>query len=537
MYRDRKSGADGNSGAEAASGPRADGAAAVPRRTLLRGASTLLMTPTLASAARTGSPPPARAAGGYTLRAGWTLVGEPLSHPREVGSTAGLQLLRDVHVLVRDGRIEAIRREPFREPLPHLDLPGDLLLPGFISGHTHCCSATPTRGIIETPRSYRRPLELVEELADDELDALTALNLAELIRSGCTTQVEMSLSLRQAESYVRVARRFGARGYPGAMSPGIDRLFPIWFREDDDTLARAEQATLDEIARNVDFCRRHRDADGGLLRPMLSPHACDTHTPATLAALAAGARELGTGVHIHLSQGARETATVRRLHGLTPTQWLEKSGVLAAGPVFGAHMSGLDWDVDPPILRRHGVVYAHCPSAGGAGGDTQPFPEALAAGIAVNIGIDTHSNDYLENLKLAVLFGQARHELLRSLGSAAQPTVRPGIWDAVDGATRVAARGLRRDDLGVLRPGARADLVSIDVSGLLVGAGALPPEPLNNLLYANGRMVRTVMTEGRLQVANGEFIAADVAPLLAAGGEVVSGLWQRLADEGWFLAT
>jgi len=51
----------------------------------------------------------------------------------------------------------------------------------------------------------------VERLSDDELDALTALNLAELLRSGCTTQVEMSLSLRQAESYVRVAERWGVR--------------------------------------------------------------------------------------------------------------------------------------------------------------------------------------------------------------------------------------------------------------------------------------------------------------------------------------
>ncbi|HMO84698.1 MAG TPA: hypothetical protein PKC18_07240, partial [Lacipirellulaceae bacterium] len=43
-----------------------------------------------------------------------------------------------------------------------------------------------------------------------------------------------------------------------------------------------------------------------------------------------------------------------------------------------------------------------------------PYPEALGAGVAVNIGIDTHSNDYVENLKLAVLYGQAREALLRT---------------------------------------------------------------------------------------------------------------------------
>ncbi len=40
------------------------------------------------------------------------------------------------------------------------------------------------------------------------------------------------------------------------------------------------------------------------------------------------------------------------------------------------------------------------------GGQTQQYPEALGAGMNVNIGIDTHSNDYLENLKLAVLYGR-----------------------------------------------------------------------------------------------------------------------------------
>lgn len=457
------------------------------------------------------------------IEAGWVLA----------ESDGELTLLRNGCVLVRDGVIETVQAAPFRSALPRLQLPTDILLPGFISGHTHCCSATPSRGIIEAPRSYRRPLELVEALSDADMDALTALNLAELLRSGCTTHVEMSLSLRQAESYVRKALPVGVRAYPGAMIPGIERLFDIWFRAEDQVLFDAEKATLAEIARNLDFCRRHMGKGDGRIQPMMSPHACDTHTPATMKALAAAARELGTGLHIHLSQGRRETDTVRRLWGKTPTQWMDSFGMLEAGPVFGAHMSGLDWEADPPILAKHGVVYAHCPSAGGAGNGTQPYPEALAAGIPVNIGIDTHSNDYLENLKLAVLYGQARHELLDQLGSPRR-SQRPTVQDAVDGATRIPARGLRRDDLGVIRAGARADLVSVDVSGMLNGSGALPPEPLNNLLYSSGKMVRTVMTDGRLQVSEGQFIADNSQRLLEEGGEVVRGIWRQLEEEGWF---
>jgi 5-methylthioadenosine/S-adenosylhomocysteine deaminase len=463
----------------------------------------------------------------FVLSAGWVLI-----------ETEGqLDLLRDGHVLVRDGVIEEVRAAPFTEAVPHLNLPKDILLPGFISGHTHCCSATPTRGIIEGLRSYQRPLELVEKLSDEELDDLTALNLAELLRSGCTTQVEMSLTLRQAESYVRLAERWGVRGFPGSMIPNTERLFGIWFRETDQVLFDSEDDTLAEIAANLAFGKAHMGKGEGRIQPMMSPHACDTHTPATMAAIAAAAKELGTGLHIHLSQGRRETDDVRMLWGKTPTQWLESFGFFTEGPVFGAHMSGLDWEKDAPILAKHGVIYSHCPSAGGAGNGTQPYPEALAAGLKVNIGIDTHSNDYLEDLKLAVLYGQARHALKRQFYPQGIKTVRPTVWNAVDAATRIPAQGLRRNDLGIIKPGARADMISVDVSGLLVGSGALPPEPLNNLLYANGRMVRTVMTDGRLQVYDSRFVAGDEQQVLAAGGKVVEKIWAQLADEGWFNPT
>ncbi|WP_439100400.1 amidohydrolase family protein [Congregibacter sp.] len=462
----------------------------------------------------------------FIVEAGWIL--------RE--SKGELELLRDGEVLVRRGVIEEVRSGRFSDALPRLKLPDQLLLPGFISGHTHCCSATPTRGIIEGPRSYARPLELVEKLSDDEMDALTALNLAELLRSGCTTHLEMSLSLRQAESYVRAAEPWGVRAYPGAMIPGIERLFAIWFRGDDQVLMDAESGTLDEIAANLAFCKKHMGKGEGRILPMMSPHACDTQTPATMRALASAAKELGTGLHIHLSQGQRETDTVKRLWGVTPTQWMESFGMLAHGPVFGAHMSGLDWEVDPPILNKHGVVYAHCPSGGGAGNGTQPYPEALAAGMAVNIGIDTHSNDYIENLKLAVLYGQARNELLGELDSGRE-SQRPTVWNALEGATRIPAKGLGRDDLGVIKAGARADLVSIEVSGMLNGTGALPPEPLNNLLYANGRMVRNVMTDGRLQVHNGEFVADEPQQILRNGGAVAKKIWRQLEAEDWFTET
>jgi cytosine/adenosine deaminase-related metal-dependent hydrolase len=122
-------------------------------------------------------------------------------------------LERDKHVLIRHGRIAGVQDTRLPASIPRLEVGDCLLMPGFISGHNHVACGTATRGIVELGRSDLRPLLLVEDLLDDdEIDALTQINLAELILSGCTTQLEMSCTLRQAESYVRVAKSFGARG-------------------------------------------------------------------------------------------------------------------------------------------------------------------------------------------------------------------------------------------------------------------------------------------------------------------------------------
>jgi cytosine/adenosine deaminase-related metal-dependent hydrolase len=343
----------------------------------------------------------------------------------------------------------------------------------------------------------------------------------------------MSLSLRQAESYVRVAGKWGCRGYPGGMIPSVLRLDKIWFRKDDRVLFRSARDTMKEIAANLEFGRKHMNAGDGRIKPMMSPHASDTQTEETLRALVDASRRLGTGIHIHLSQRATETAAVRRLwNGLSPAQWLEKHGAFE-GPLFGAHMMALDWRTDPEILIKRGAVYAHCPSAGGAGGATQPYPEALAAGIPTAVAIDSHSNDFIENLKLAVIAGKARAKLMADR----VPVKMPTIWGAVEGATLVAARGLGRDDLGRLAPGAKADFSTIDVSAFLYGSGAAPPEPLNNLLYCNGTAVRNVATDGRLQVVDGRLVCADEAQVFTRGAAAVKKIWRRLEAEKWFTPT
>jgi cytosine/adenosine deaminase-related metal-dependent hydrolase len=460
--------------------------------------------------------------GDFVIESDWVLAFES-GRPK---------LLRNASVRVRDDRIEEVSDEPIRSSAPRVRARGQILLPGFISAHAHISGGTPTRGVIEEGRSFMRPFTLAAALDDEATDDLTAYNLAELLRSGCTTQLDMSLSRSHVESYVRIARRWGVRAYPGNAIPGFDRLGGIWSKGDESLLASAPE-TLAEIEAYRTFAAGINGADDGRILPMIAPHGPDTNTVETLEATLAVAKELGNGIQIHLARLTDEVDTVKRLWGCGPVQLLERLGFFSER-LFGVHLSCMDFEEDLPILLEHDTfTYVHCPSGGGAGGSNgcQPFPELLAAGINTALGNDTHSNDYVENLKLAVLNGRARWFLRRDAVDV--PMKVPSAWDAVEAATVNAAKGLGRDDLGRIEPGAKADLCSIDVTGFLVGGGAVPPEPLNNLLYANGLSVQHVVCDGNFQVMDGELRVDDAARVQRRGGEVLARLWEQLEAEGW----
>ncbi len=460
-----------------------------------------------------------------------------------------LQLLRDYDVVVKDDRIDDVRpRKPTRDQ--RVVAHGQILLAGFISGHTHSAAGTMTRGFIEEnsfasvqtddasipSRSLLRPMVLMEDLSDDELDDLTALNLAEMLRSGCTTQVEMSLSLKQMKSYVRVAGRFGIRGYPGGMVPGIKRLLPIWGRSEDVTLLNSVQETLAEVEANLAFARHANGSENGRIRPMMAPSVVSVHTRETFEAIRSAARQLGNGIHIHIQNGwdPNDRKALQRLWGQEEIPILETLDLLDS-PMFGAHLLGIDLAKDLVVLARSRFTFAYCPSAAGASvlPSSQPYPEALAAGVNTCIGLDTHSNDYLENIKLGVMQGRARAQLLGSSSPVAM--WEPTIWNGLASATLGGARGLARTDLGRVAPGAKADLCTVDVAGLLVGNGALPREPYNNLLYANGLSVRNVMTDGNWQVRDGRLICDDEARVVTRGATVVRKIWAQLDAENFFV--
>lgn len=482
--------------------------------------------------------------GSTSQKAGGTVVVQPSWVLVARGD--GLDVLYDHDVIIKGDRIESVRpRQPTTDP--KIDASGQILFPGFISGHSHAAAGTLTRGWIEEngvidrsgpSRSFFRAMDLIDSLPDEDLDDLTALNVAEMVRAGCTTQVEMSLSLKQVQSYVRVATRYGVRGFAGGMVPGMTRLAPIWNRPPGrvDILENADADTLAEIAANLKFARSVHGSSDGRISMLMAPSVTPVFTAASFKAIQDAVIELGTATHVHIqaNNNPRHQALIHEYWKTREIEMIQKTGLLNQR-VFGAHCYLEDPAKDLAIMANPNFTFVHCPSAAGAGqrASAQVYPEALAAGVNTSIGFDTHSNDYVENMKLAVIQGRGRALLLAKTSPV--KLKEPTVWDAIRSGTLAGAKGLGRSDLGRIEAGAKADLCTIDVSGLLIGNGIAPREPWNNLLYANGLSVRNVMIDGDWKVRDGTVTFDDEARIKVQGGAAAKKIWDRLERDGFFV--
>src|SRR5437016_5842474 len=106
-------------------------------------------------------------------------------------------------------------------------------------------------------------------------------------------------------------------------------------------------------------------------------------------------------------------------------------------------------------MGRHRVTVSHCPvNIARRARSLDSWKKYRAAGVNLALGSDTYPRDLVMQMRIASYFGKVMsHDLFAA--SAAE------VFEA---ATLGGARALGRDDLGRLAPGARADIVLIDLA-------------------------------------------------------------------------
>jgi 8-oxoguanine deaminase len=388
-----------------------------------------------------------------------------------------------------------------------------VVTPGFVNTHHHLYQTlTRARAQEADLFTWLKTLYPVWARIDDEMEyAAARCGLAELALSGCSTVFDHHYVFPRGvsglvEAEVRAAQELGVRivASRGSMDLGESDggLPPDSLVEDIDTIL-------------ADTQRLHDLADGAMTQIAVAPCSPFSVTTRLMEESAALARKLGLQLHTHLAETIEEDAYCRELFGCTPVEYLERVGWIASD-VWCAHCVHLS-DDDVQTFGRAGVGVAHCPTSNlrlGAG--VAPVRALLDAGVRVGLGVDgsasNERSDIFVDLKNALLVARGR-------GGGAALTAR----EALRLGTRGGAEVLRRDDIGSLEPGKRADFAVWRTDGLEFGGAE---DLVANLVLSGPHRVDRLVVDGHDVVRGGALVRADEQEISREHRKQAARLWQ-----------
>lgn len=364
-----------------------------------------------------------------------------------------------------------------------LELPNDVVMPGLINTHTHAA--------MTLLRSYADDLPLMpwlsekvwpfeDKMTDEDIYWGTSLALCEMIRSGTTTMLDMYAAMDQVAEAVLQAGTRGvlARGMIGN-GPNGERAF------------REASALV----------QRYHGAGDGRISVMFGPHAPYTCSGEYLQKVKDEADRLGVGIHIHVAETVDEINILREQVGKTPVQWLDELG-LFGGHVVAAHCVHVTPE-DIAILADKHVCVAHNPESNmKLNSGTAPITSMRTKGVVVGLGTDgASSNNNLD------LFGEMRSAAFQQklkVNSTALPA-----YEVLEMATVAGAQTLGLEEVGMLAPGFKADLITIDMDQPHFYPRFSVPAHLVYTAHAGD--VRTVMVDGKFLMEERKLLTLDQA--------------------------
>ncbi len=419
---------------------------------------------------------------------------------------AAHKYLQDGDVAFSDGTIDFVGKS-YAGPVD-IEIDGQdlVVLPGFVDIHSHPALEPIYKGIREehgVPEMYMTGLyERMNAFIPDAEGMLAAAEMAyaELLKSGVTTVVDLMFPF---DGWLELLKRSGLRGYAGA-----------WYSAARWTLETRHELkfTWDEAAGRRDFKRAidtierlEKDDPGGRMKGILCGGTIETLTEELVRDSVAYADATDTPFTTHASQSVFEFLEIVRRHGVSPIQWAESIGLLGPRTILGHGLiidehSWVHWHTkrDLEILAATGTSVAHCPTPFSRYGQImEDLGRYFRAGVNMGMGTDTFPHNMIEEIRTAAVFARIAAEDINTLQ----------IGDVFAAATVGGANALGRDDLGRLKPGAKADIVVVD--GRQVDMRPLR-DPLRSLIFsAADRAIRDVYIDGTLVVENGKPLNLD----------------------------
>jgi putative selenium metabolism protein SsnA len=397
-----------------------------------------------------------------------------------------------------------------------LDARGQYVMPGNICAHTHFYGAY-ARGMAipgAAPKDFPEILDklwwpLDKALRTEDVYYSALVCLVDAIKHGTTTLIDHHASPNAISgSLDEIARAAGETGIRAALCYEVT---------DRDGREKANAG----IEENLRFIQRVRhDNANGMLGATFGLHASLTLSDETLAACREYVPE-GVGFHVHVAE-----------HSVDEYDSLEKSGQRVVDRLHRFNLLGPDTiavhcvHVDAReigLLAETGTWVSHQPRSNMNNGVGLPAVESmLRAGVRVCLGNDGFSNTMWQEWKTAYL----AHKLINL--DPRRMSAMDIVQMAITNNAALAERLLPGAPLGVLRPGARADLIFVDYQPYTpLTAGNLP---WHIVFGFQESMVTTTIVNGKLLMHDRQLLMLDEAKIAAEARRLAPQVWERYSQ-------
>ncbi|XP_010025285.2 5-methylthioadenosine/S-adenosylhomocysteine deaminase [Eucalyptus grandis] len=426
----------------------------------------------------------------------------------------------DGAVAVEGDRIRAVGRSAdllrrFRGVAGEVvDLGGQILLPGFVNTHVHT-SQQLARGIADdvdlVTWLHDRIWPYEASMTEEDSYVSTLLCGIELIHSGVTCFAEAGG--QHVPGMARAVQSLGLRAClaQSVMDSG-EGLPASW----------AVRTAEDCVQSQKELYEKHHDTADGRIRIWLGIRQIMNCTDELLLATRDTARELKTGIHMHVAEIPYENQLVTETRNVDhgTVTYLEKVDFLQDN-LLAAHTVWVN-STEVGFLSHAGVKVSHCPAAAMKMLGFAPITEMLDAGICVSLGTDgAPSNNRMsivDEMYLASLINKGCEVFKNGI---TDPTALPAEtvlrMATINGAKSV----LWDNEIGSLEVGKKADM-------LVINASTWHMVPLHDCISG---LVYCMRTENIVSVmCNGQWIMKDKRILSVDEEEVIS-LAKRASSE------
>lgn len=441
----------------------------------------------------------------------------------------GRRLIPDGEVVIENDRIVWVGRHFEGELSARYDMGEALIGPGFLDLDALSDLDTTVLGMDNQP-GWRKgrvwPTDYAarayEMYSPEELAFQKRYAFAQLLLNGITSALPIASLFYRAwgetvaefEAAAVAAEDLGLRVWlgPAYRSGGVildatGAMQPVF----------DEERGLAELADAAAFAQRIHGTAGGLISGMFAPDRVETCTETLLRRTFDTANDLDMPVRLHMAQGEMELQTIRRLHGVTAPEWLDRLGLLSSRLI--APHATVATDDDLARYAASGVTIAHCPLVSARHGSAlKSFSRVKSMGIRIGMGTDTAPPDMVLNMAVGLMANRIA-EGRGDAGSAAE------FYDA---ATIAGADALNRPDLGHIAPGSKADIAVFDMADRMIAPRI---DPVQTLVYgATGRVTRATIVDGRLSMRDGQVAGIDLAAARGQAQAQFDGLVARYPE-------